>query len=108
MVRGFVVSGRICALTMLASEYPTLPEALHAPITALQGEIFDFLAGVLERGRQQGCFAFPGEAADAASVAVCALMGAQQLGRVRGVEAFDAAMAHLVASLSTGASPPSA
>lgn len=102
VVRGFVEQGRICPMAMLSTEHPTLPEALKEPVAGLLAEICGWLASVLQQGVEEGSLRLSGPCEGVAAQVVATLSGAQQLGRVRGVEAFDQVVAQLLAGLRAG------
>lgn len=99
--RGFVTADRICALGMMATEFNVVPDAVRERTEALQGEIFAWWRDVLEAGRTAGVLQFEGPAEAKAAEVACALLGAQQLGRVRGAAAFELVAAQIRRSLGT-------
>ena len=89
MSRSFIRADRVCCLGMMASEFKVLPQEVRAETEQLQDTIFAWVAEVLEQGRTDGEFRFVGPAIDQAAQLACTLLGGQQLGRVRGVAAFE-------------------
>ena len=104
--RTFLEQQRICALGMMATEFNAIPEEVQAETERVQNEIFGWYTQLLARGREAGVFRFPGTAEDKASEVACTMLGAQQLGRVRGHAAFNAVagQVRLSLGLSTGQS----
>ncbi|MCB9686307.1 MAG: TetR/AcrR family transcriptional regulator [Alphaproteobacteria bacterium] len=97
--RDIVAAERVCALGMMATQFGTVPEEVQDRTMGLQAEIFGWLESMLEEGRAQGVFAFQGSASARAAELGCTVLGAQQLGRVRGPEAFEAVAAQIPRSL---------
>lgn len=97
--RGLLVANRIDPFGMMAAEYDQVPDAVKQRLRELQVEIFGWFAGLLEAGRQSGDFQFVGPSDAKAAELACALLGAQQLGRVCGAEAFEGVAAQVRRSL---------
>jgi TetR/AcrR family transcriptional regulator, transcriptional repressor for nem operon len=87
--RGLLAEGRIDPFGMMAAEYSAVPPEVQERLRELQSEIFGWFGGLLARGRDEGAFAFDGPAPAKAAELACALLGAQQLGRVCGAAAFE-------------------
>ena len=90
MCRDFVIAERVCCLGMMASEFNVLPESVRQETLQLQEELFQWVAELLEEGRRDGTLTFTGPALAQASQLACTLLGGQQLGRVRGLDGYDA------------------
>lgn len=90
---------KICPLGALHSELNVLPEATRKELKAL----FDFpkqwLAGVLEEGRESGEMVFEGAAHDRAVLILAALQGALQIARAHGPKEFTAVVKQIRAGL---------
>ena len=93
-------SQRMCLCGMLAAEYETLS-------TGMQGAVADFfernekwLAGVLQRGRDDGTLSFAGSPLDEACSIVSGLEGAMLIARsFGGIKSFQSAASHLLTAL---------
>ena len=83
----------------MAGEHDQLPPEVQDRLRALQREIFGWFAGLLALGRERGEFTFLGPPTSKAAELACALLGAQQVGRVCGLEAFEEVAAQVVRSL---------
>lgn len=90
---------RIDPFGTMAGEHDQLPEEVRARLVALQAEIFGWFGGLLAAGRATGEFRFDGEPASKAAEVACAMLGAQQLGRVCGPAAFEQVAAQVQRSL---------
>ena len=97
--RGLLADDRIDPFGMMAAEYHQVPDAVKLQLRALQTEIFGWFGGLLEAGRTDGLFRFDGPSDGKAAELACALLGAQQLGRVCGADAFEAVAAQVRRSL---------
>jgi TetR/AcrR family transcriptional repressor of nem operon len=87
--RGLLEQGRIDPFGTMAGEYDQLPDGVQQRLRELQSAIFGWFAGLLQQGRQEGAFSFEGTPQAKAAELACALLGAQQLGRVCGADAFE-------------------
>jgi TetR/AcrR family transcriptional repressor of nem operon len=97
--RGLLAQGRIDPFGTMAGEYGQLPGGVQERLREVQSTIFGWFAGLLEQGRQQSAFSFQGPSQAKAAELACALLGAQQLGRVCGAEAFEEVAAQVRRSL---------
>lgn len=97
--RDIVAAERVCALGMMATQFATVPPEVQERTMGLQEEIFGWLETLLEEGRDQGVFHFGGPASARAAELGCTVLGAQQLGRVRGPGAFEAVAEQIPRSL---------
>jgi AcrR family transcriptional regulator len=100
--RGLLAAGRIDPFGMMAGEYDQVPEAVQLRLRELQVEIFGWFGGLLAAGRREGAFSFDGTPEHKAAELACALLGAQQLGRVCGADAFEVVAAQVRRSLGVG------
>jgi TetR/AcrR family transcriptional repressor of nem operon len=95
---------KMCLCGMLAAEYPTLPQPMQAAVVVFFDHNEDWLAAVLEQGRQEGSLAFTGPAPGTARMIVSGLEGAMLVTRPYGDAArFQVAAASLLASLAAPA-----
>ena len=76
-----LVGGRMCLCGILAAEYATLPEPMHAAIVGFFDENVRWLAAVLSEGRSAGEISFKGEAEQAAATLLAGLEGAMLVAR---------------------------
>jgi AcrR family transcriptional regulator len=97
--RGLLADGRIDPFGMMAGEYDQVPEGVQQRLRELQAEIFGWFAGLLADGLRAGAFSFEGTPEAKAAELACALLGAQQLGRVCGADAFEVVAAQVKRSL---------
>lgn len=75
---------RICAVGSVQSEINVVPSAMGKTMCALARHVVDWIAEVIEQGREQGVMQFPGRASDHASLIFSAAQGAMQYGRAQG------------------------
>jgi TetR/AcrR family transcriptional repressor of nem operon len=101
--RGLLAERRIDPFGTMAGEHDQLPPEVQERLRELQAEIFGWFAGLLAAGREAGAFAFDGPPKAKAAELACALLGAQQLGRVCGPDAFEEVAAQVQRSLGAGA-----
>jgi TetR/AcrR family transcriptional repressor of nem operon len=87
--RGLLAAGRIDPFGTMAGEHDQLPADVQQRLRELQVEIFGWFAELLEAGRREAVFRFDGPSDAKAAELACALLGAQQLGRVSGADAFE-------------------
>ncbi len=80
--------GKACPLGVLEAEFASLPPPLREAVTALDTELREFLAGVLEAGRGAGIFRFDGPAADKVLVITASLQGGLHIARAAGARSF--------------------
>ncbi|MGQ0723464.1 MAG: TetR/AcrR family transcriptional regulator [Candidatus Eiseniibacteriota bacterium] len=97
---------RLCLCGMLATEYATLPPAVQREVKAFYDETEAWLTDVLERGRDDGIFAFHGSPAPVAKTFFATLEGAMIAARTFEDESRLARAARwLLASLDGPSSP---
>lgn len=101
--RGLLAERRIDPFGTMAGEYDQLPEEVQARLRELQAEIFGWFAGLLAAGRTTGELVFAGSPEAMAAELACALLGAQQLGRVCGAAAFEQVAAQICRTLGVDA-----
>ncbi len=91
---------RMCLCGMLAAEYETLAPPIRAAVIAFLDDNEEWLARVLEQGRERGSLGFEGAAPETARSILGGLEGAMLTTRPYGeVKRFEAAAARLLASL---------
>jgi len=83
---------RVCLGGSLETDYATLPEPMQAEARAFVSIVLGWWKAVLEQGRREGVFAFPGKACDQAVVVMSTLQGALQASRVTTPPCLPAAM----------------
>ncbi|MEQ1504342.1 MAG: TetR/AcrR family transcriptional regulator [Myxococcota bacterium] len=93
--RALVADGRIDPFGVMAAEYDQVPDEVKLRLRELQAEIFGWFAALLDEGRQGGAFRFDGPSDGKAAELACAVLGAQQLGRVCGLAAFEQVVAQV-------------
>lgn len=103
--RGLLAANRIDPFGMMAGEYDQVPDGVKQRLRELQVEIFGWFTGLLEAGREADVFRFAGPSDAKAAELACALLGAQQLGRVCGAEAFEGVAAQVRRSLGIPSDP---
>lgn len=99
--RDLLQRGRIDPFGTMAGEYDQLPEGVQLRLRELQTAIFGWFSGLLLLGLEAGAFSFDGPPQAKAAELACALLGAQQLGRVCGADAFEEVAAQIYRSLGT-------
>lgn len=82
-------SSRVCPLGVIGVELPGVSEAMHTAAQTLLDEVTSWLAGVLERGRQEAVFSFHGDPRVRALAIVAMLQGCLQVARLRDVDIFE-------------------
>jgi AcrR family transcriptional regulator len=97
--RGLLETQRIDPFGMMAAEYDQVPDNVKTCLRELQAEIFSWFAHLLAEGQQAGAFRFSGPPDAKAAELACAMLGAQQLGRVCGAPAFELVAAQIRRSL---------
>ena len=89
---------RMCLCGMLAADYHTLPKPMRDAVIGFFDHNEDWLARVLQQGRQDGSLEFPGSSTEASRLIVGALEGAMLVVRPYGdVARFRATAARLIA-----------
>ncbi len=104
--RGFVAAERVCALGMMSSDFNVVPEPVQDKTRELQAAIFGWALACSRRAREAGVFRFEGPDEAKAAEVVCAALGSQQLGRVRGPAAFEQVAAQIRRSLGVAGPSP--
>lgn len=101
--RGLLSEGRIDPFGMMAAEYDQVPDIVKTRLQELQAVIFGWFASLLRAGVEQGAFSFGGSPESKSAELACALLGAQQLGRVCGPESFEVVARQVRCSLGVAA-----
>ncbi|MBB3167803.1 TetR/AcrR family transcriptional regulator [Simiduia aestuariiviva] len=83
---------KICPLSSLQSDINLLPSSMCNAIAQLDEHEIQFIAELLEQGRQQGVMSFKGETRHQALLLVLACKGALQYSRIHGLALFDQVM----------------
>ncbi len=88
-----IANDRLCLCGMMASEFETLDEPMRARLTEFFERNEEWVAHLLERGKEQGMLAYPGaDVRKAANAIVSMLEGAMLVARAHGgVAGFRAA-----------------
>lgn len=98
---------RMCLCGMLAAEYATLPEPMQGALRSFFAINEGWVAGLLEDGQREGCFALQGHASEAASMLVSALEGAMLVARASADPAkFNSATRLLLSQLEVARGAP--
>jgi TetR/AcrR family transcriptional regulator, transcriptional repressor for nem operon len=91
---------KMCLCGMLAAEYLTLSAEIQSAVTAFFEANEQWLAGVLQQGRDDGVFRFTGSPLEEARSIVSGLEGAMLIARSFGdVKRFQSTASHLVTAL---------
>jgi len=98
LYRGTLAGQRMCLCGMLAAEYNTLGEPMREAIGRFFDHNRDWLAALLESGREAGALGFAGPVDQAAQTIIAALEGAMLVARpYRDTAVLDAVIERLVA-----------
>lgn len=73
---------RVCPLSILTAEYPTLPQSMQDKLRILYGDIDQWLVGVLTQGQREGALKPAPEAAIMAKVIFNAMSASLKMARV--------------------------
>src|SRR5688572_2258490 len=84
LYEGVLIRDRMCLCGMFAAEYATLPESMQGEVRRFFDGNEDWLASILEDGRDVGSVTFMGEPRDAARLLTGSLEGAMLLARAYG------------------------
>lgn len=96
---------RMCLCGMLAAEYNTLSEPMRAAIVKFFDQNQNWLAALLDGGRQAGSLSFAGPVEPAAQTIIAALEGAMLVARpYQGTGVLDAVIDRLLADFGAGSS----
>lgn len=79
----------ICPFGAFSVDYKDLPEKVRKATDDFMQESLRWMTHVLEVGRKQGEFDFPGEARQRALSILAGLQGARQIARIHGMEVLD-------------------
>ncbi len=97
---GVLRSQRMCLCGMLAAEYETLSTGMQSAVADFFERNEQWLAEVLNRGRDHGLLGFPGAPLDEARAIVSGLEGAMLIARSFGdIKRFRSAASHLLTAL---------
>ncbi|GAB3094523.1 TetR/AcrR family transcriptional regulator [Aestuariicella hydrocarbonica] len=86
---------KICPLSSLQADIASLPEAMRPALKRMDDHELNFIAELLEQGRDNGELQFVGAARSQAILFVLTCKGALQYSRVHGSEVFDAAITQM-------------
>lgn len=93
-------SQRMCLCGMLAADYETLSGGMQGRVADFFEKNEQWLAKVLQQGRDDGTFSFPGAPLEEARLIVSGLEGAMLIARSIGDQGrFQSAASHLLAAL---------
>jgi TetR/AcrR family transcriptional repressor of nem operon len=90
--RKFVDLQQICLGGTLQTDFKTIPEEMQKETCQFVSSTLQWLENLLEDGREQGAFNFPGKARDQALMTAATLQGAVQLVRATTPSSFDSIM----------------
>jgi TetR/AcrR family transcriptional regulator, transcriptional repressor for nem operon len=93
--------GQICLTGSLTPDYTTLPEPMQYKVQEMCRTILDWMAACLEKGRTEGCLAFPGTAQDRALIIMSGLLSSLLLSRVLGAHIFDRMIGQLLKDMNS-------
>ncbi len=106
---GVLGNERMCLCGMLAADYTTLPDPMKAAVTRFFAANEQWLATVLDQGREAGELHFAGSALEVARLLVGALEGAMLVARSFGeVSRFQSIADRLLADLEVADPHPAA
>lgn len=91
-LESFGERGEICPMGIMASDFNTMPPRMKRQAQLLVEEMLSWLTRVLERGRDEGFYRFPGPPRDKAIAVKGCLQGAAQLARIAGMEVLEDAI----------------
>ena len=83
---------KVCPLSSLQADIGTLPDAMRPALKRLDDHELDFIAQLLQQGRDSGELRFAGSVRSQAILFVLACKGALQYSRVHGGQIFDDTM----------------
>ncbi len=92
----FLEAGQqVCLGGALETDFKTLPAEMQVETRKFASEILVWMEGVLEEGREEHIFSFPGEARDQGILILSSLQGALQMTRAVGSSCLHLAMAQI-------------
>ncbi|HOO50272.1 MAG TPA: TetR/AcrR family transcriptional regulator [Alphaproteobacteria bacterium] len=101
MYKRYVDNGKqICLGGTLETDFKTLPDDMQRETCVLISTMVSWLGNLLEEGRNEGAFQFPGTAKDQAHLIMAGLQGAVQIARVTTPDRFDATLQQILRSVS--------
>ena len=86
---------KVCPLSSLQADIDTLPSAMRPALKTLDEHELEFIAELLQQGRDSGELTFPGSVRSQAILFVLACKGALQYSRVHGGQIFDDTMTQM-------------
>jgi len=90
----------MCLCGILAAEYETLPTGMQGRVAEFFEKNEEWLAHVLQQGRDDGTLSFPGTPLEEARSIVSGLEGAMLIARSFGnIRRFQSVASHLLAAL---------
>lgn len=96
---------KICPLSSLQLDIASLPESMRKALKSLDEHELDFIAEILQEGRDSGEMHFPGDVRSQAVLFVLACKGALQYTRVHGPKLFESTMTQFQHLLGCDAPP---
>ncbi len=90
---------QICLGGALETDFKTIPEEMQKETCEFVSFVLQWLENLLEDGKEQGAFNFPGKARDQALMTAASLQGAVQLVRATTTSSFDAIMKQIARSV---------
>jgi len=94
-------NNKICPLSSLQADVTSLPPAMLPALRDLDNHELEFIANVLEQGRNNGELSFPGEAIHQAAIVVLSVKGALQYSRIHGPELLQPTLKQIEQLLQT-------
>ena len=95
----FVDSGKVCFGGALAVGFKTLPAEMQSEARAMAGDFLLWLENLLNDGRKEGVFTFPGSAKDQAVVVLASIQGVLQIARETDQSCFDVVKRQILRSI---------
>ena len=95
----FVDSGKVCFGGALAVGFKTLPVEMQSEARAMAGDFLLWLENLLDDGRKEGFFTFPGNPKDQAVVVLASIQGVLQIARAADQSCFDVVKRQIMKSI---------
>ncbi|BFM15999.1 TetR/AcrR family transcriptional regulator [Maricurvus nonylphenolicus] len=86
---------KICPLSSLQADIASLPDGMKKALKRLDEHELNYIADLLDHGREAGELTFEGDSFSQATLFVLAFKGAMQYSRVHGEKIFEATMAQM-------------
>ena len=99
LFRYFLDAGKICFGGALGINFTALPEKMQEEAQGLGSDFLNWLENLLDEGRSEGAFTFPGGPKDQAFVILSSLQGILQMARNYGPSCFDIAKRQIIRSM---------